>query len=105
MSFELKGYEKDNMSMKSIALYYFLGSGALILCVVLVSFYFSIEKENYYRKNVMQIESESTIEYKRFEKEFLQSYNLIDKENKIYSIPIDEAIKMVEKKYSGNTQR
>ena len=44
MSFELKGYEKDNMSMKSIVLCYFLGTSAFIVSVLFVSFYFDIEK-------------------------------------------------------------
>ena len=45
MSFELKGYEKDNMSMKSIVLGYFLGISAFIVSVLFVSFYFDIKKE------------------------------------------------------------
>ena len=104
MSFELKGYEKDNMGMKSIALYYFLGTFAFIASVLFVSFYFDIEKENYYKKNVIQVESEFTKEYKISEIKFLESYNLIDKEAGIYSIPIENAMKIVEKKYSGETK-
>ena len=48
MSFELKGYEKDDMSMKSIALYTFLGTIALIVSVLFVSFYFDIEKVSFH---------------------------------------------------------
>ena len=104
MSFELKGYEKDNMSMKSIVLGYFLGISAFIVSVLFVSFYFDIKKEDYYKKNVMQVESEFTKEYKVSEKKFLKSYNLIDKETGMYSIPIENAMKMVEKKYSGKVK-
>ena len=103
MSFELKGYEKDDMSMKSIALYTFLGIVAILFSVLFVSLYFDFEKENYYKKNVMQVESEYPKEYKKSQAQFLDSYNVIDKENGLYSIPIDKAMQIVEKKYSGNS--
>ena len=75
-----------------------------LVSVLFVSFYFDIKKEDYYKKNVMQVESKFSKEYKVAEKKFLKSYNLIDKETGMYSIPIENAMKMVEKKYSGKVK-
>ena len=51
----------------------------------------------------MQVESEYPKKYKKSQAQFLDSYNVIDKENGLYSIPIDKAMQIVEEKYSGNS--
>ena len=99
MSFELQGYEKDHLGMKSVLLYTFLGVASLLVSVIFISFYFFIEKESMYKKNVLTKDSKHVKEYKQYESNILDNYSVIDEQNNVYSMPITKAMAKVVLEY------
>lgn len=76
MGFNLTGYEKDNIGMKSFAIYTTVGVIALILVIVATSFYMFLEVELAYNENVTEAQIEETVNYKEKESQFLNSHSM-----------------------------
>ena len=74
MGFDLTGYEKDNIGMKSFAVYTAVGIIALILVVLATSFYMFLEVELSYDENVTQAKIQETMIYKEKQNQFLNSH-------------------------------
>ena len=93
MSFNLRGYEKDNMSMASFGMYTIAGVATLIAVILLLSFYFFIEKERIYNETVLQGGVEESMNFKVKQLRILNSYgNKSDDGIETSRIPINEAI-------------
>ena len=82
MGFKLTGYEKDNIGIFSFAIYTFFGCLSFIIVIVLVNYYFLIEKESVYLDTLTRGTDHSK-EYKRSQMEILNKHNII---------PINDAI-------------
>ena len=82
MGFDLTGYEKDNIQMKSFGIYAVLGIIALIAVVILTSFYMFLEVEKSYDENVTQREIKDTNNYKKKQEQFLNSHTIKESVNK-----------------------
>ena len=95
MSFDLSGYEKDNkISMTSFALYTIAGTISLIIVVLVLSFYFFLERERMYNEIVLQGGTEETKDFKIKQMRILNSYgNKNDDGLESERIPINKAIK------------
>ena len=76
MGFDLTGYEKDNIGIKSFAIYTVAGVIALILVIVATSFYMFLEVELSYNENVTEAQIEETVIYKEKQSQFLNSHSL-----------------------------
>ena len=76
MGFDLTGYEKDNIQLKSFGLYTIVGIIALIVVVVLTSFYIFLEIEKSYDENVTQAVIKDTDNYKKKQEQFLNSHKI-----------------------------
>ena len=88
MSFNLSGYEKDKIGMFSFAIYTFLGCISFIIVIVLVDYYFLIQKESVYLETLM----EGTEDSKEYKMNQIQSLNKYEVKDGIKTIPIKEAI-------------
>ena len=94
MSFDLKGYEKDRIKMTSFGIYTLAGIITLIAVILLLSFYFFIERERIYKETVLQGGIEKTTDFKNTQIRILNSYgNRGDDGVETSRIPINEAIK------------
>ena len=94
MSFDLSGYEKDNkISMTSFTLYTIAGTISLIIVVLVLSFYFFLERERMYNEIVLQGGTEETKDFKIKQMRILNSYgNKNDDGIESARIPINNAI-------------
>ena len=94
MGFDLSGYEKDSIKMSSFGIYTIAGLFVLIIVIVLLSFYFFIERERIYKETVLQGGIEKTTDFKNTQIRILNSYgNRGDDGVETSRIPINEAIK------------
>ena len=94
MGFNLTGYEKDNISIASFGMYTIAGVATLIAVILLLYFYFFIEKERIYNEAVLQGGVEKTTDFKINQMRILNSYgNKGDDGVETSRIPINEAIK------------
>mgnify|MGYP006131892255 FL=1 len=93
MGFDLTGYEKDSIKMSSFTLYTVSGIAVLIIVILLLSFYFFIERERIYKETVLQGGVEKTTDFKNTQMRILSSYgNKGDDGVETSRIPINEAI-------------
>ena len=76
MGFDLTGYEKDNIQLKSFGLYTIVGIIVLIAVVILTSFYMFLEIEKSYDENVTKAEIKDTSNYKEKQEQFLNSHQI-----------------------------
>ena len=76
MGFDLTGYEKDNIGIKSFAIYTLVGVIALILVIAATSFYMFLEVELSYNENVTEAQIEETVIYKEKQSQFLNSHSM-----------------------------
>ena len=74
MSFNLTGYEKDNIQLKTLALYTVIGIATLFIILFALLFYYNLEKENLYNEIVLKAGTEETVEFQIKQKRILDSY-------------------------------
>ena len=91
MGFNLSGYEKDKIGMIPFAVYTFFGCIFFILLVVLIDYYFLIEKESVYL-DTLTMGTEESKEYKNNQIESLNN----NKDGR----PIKEAIDLTVQYYN-----
>tara|TARA_X000001036_G_C20671560_1_gene802666 strand:+ start:2073 stop:2342 length:270 start_codon:yes stop_codon:yes gene_type:complete len=76
MSFDLTGYESDNMDMKPMAAFLIGGIVALVVVIVGIYYYMFFMGEKYTQELFLERDTRQTIDYKKKKSEFLISNDL-----------------------------
>jgi hypothetical protein len=87
-------YEERDVSARRLAFYGIIGIVLLVIILALLWQYFLYKKNEYYFEAVEKPRSEELLKLREKENAELNNYKLLDKENGIYAIPIDSAMKL-----------
>jgi hypothetical protein len=93
------GYEKKDVSLKGITLIGIVSIIFVIASVIAATEYYSSVKEETFNEMAMKPVSKKLIELRKHEQTLLTGYSVLDKDNGIYQIPINVAIKQVANSY------
>ena len=101
MSFDLTGYEKDNIGIKSFFIYTIIGVTLFFIIIFFLLLYYDMERERLYDEIVLQGGTEETMEYKIQQNRILNSFgNKNDNGIESSRIPIADAIQKTIKYYN-----
>ena len=89
------GYEKTDVSIRSIILIAVAVIVAVILSLVVLNEYFLSVKEQIVEDMVLKPESVMLRDLRATEDEVLNSYKLLDSAGGVYRIPIDRAMELM----------
>jgi hypothetical protein len=88
-------YERQDINPKLVIIYSVLGMIILVVILVLLRDYFMIEKENIVYDTTLKPVSAELRDIQAKDTEILTNYKLLDKQNGIYQIPIDQAMRLI----------
>jgi hypothetical protein len=89
------GYEKQDINLRKVILYGFLGIVLVVIVLVFAIDYFIATREEIVYESVLKPESAALRELRAREIEELNSYAIVDSTKGVYRIPIDRAIELM----------
>jgi hypothetical protein len=97
------GYEVSDVSIPAIIIFAVCCVATIAVCIVAVDGYFVHSKEKYLREANRYQHTELT-ELTAAAQGKLSSYGVVDKDNKVYRIPVDQAMKLMAEEAFSNTR-
>lgn len=92
---ESKGYEKSDVSMRSLFLWAGAVLASLVLIVIILNSIFISTKEVEVYNSVLKPESAELRDLRARETEILNSYEIIDEQEGVVQIPIERAMQLL----------
>jgi hypothetical protein len=97
------GYEKRDTSIRSIVVAALVTVVALVIAIIILYDYFIATKEAVIYDQSLRPESEELIKVRQAEDSVLNSYELIDPEQRTYRVPIARAMELLAAESAGTT--
>jgi hypothetical protein len=88
-------YETSDINLKMVAFYTVTGVIILVIILIFLNEFFIASRESQVRERILSVESTELRELRAKEQETLHTYQVLDKEQNRYQIPIDRAMELL----------